>query len=163
MDYRLLGRSGLKVSTVSFGTATFGGVGALAKWGATDAAGARRLLDICLDAGVNTVDTANAYSEGRSEEILGEAMEGRRNRLIVATKVRFPMGGGANDEGLSRLHIVEQCEASLRRLRIDHIDLYQMHQWDGPPRSRRPWGLWTRSSGPARCVMSAPRISRAGI
>jgi aryl-alcohol dehydrogenase-like predicted oxidoreductase len=131
MDYRLLGRSGLKVSTVSFGTATFGGVGALAKWGATDAAGARRLLDICLDAGVNTVDTANAYSEGRSEEILGEAMEGRRNRLIVATKVRFPMGGGANDEGLSRLHIVEQCEASLRRLRIDHIDLYQMHQWDG--------------------------------
>ncbi|MBV9653842.1 MAG: aldo/keto reductase [Acetobacteraceae bacterium] len=131
MEYRLLGRSGLKVSTLAFGTATFGGVGALAKWGATDVAGAARLLDICLESGVNLIDTANAYSEGRSEEILGEALDGRRNRLVVATKVRFPMGGGPNDEGLSRFHIIAQCEASLRRLRTDHVDLYQIHQWDG--------------------------------
>jgi aryl-alcohol dehydrogenase-like predicted oxidoreductase len=97
MEYRLVGRSGLKVSTLSFGTATFGGVGPLAKWGATDIAGARRPLDICLDAGVNLIDSANAYSEGRSEEILGEALEGRRDRLILATKVRFPMSTGPND------------------------------------------------------------------
>lgn len=131
MEYRLLGRSGLKVSTLSFGTATFGGVGALSKWGATGVAEAARLLDLCLDAGVNLVDTANAYSGGRSEEILGEALEGRRERLLVATKVRFRMGDGPNDLGLSRHHIVAQCEASLRRLRTDRIDLYQMHQWDG--------------------------------
>ncbi len=131
MEYRLLGRSGLKVSAFSFGTATFGGVGALGKWGATDVAEAARMLDICLDAGVNLIDTANAYSRGRSEEVLGEAMAGRRERLLVATKVRFRMGDGPNDLGLSRHHIVAQCEASLKRLRTDRIDLYQMHQWDG--------------------------------
>ncbi len=131
MDYRQLGRSGLKVSALAFGTATFGGVGALAKWGSTDTAQASRLLDICLEAGINLIDTANAYSRGRSEEILGEAMAGRRERLLVATKVRFRMGEGANDEGLSRGHIVAQCEASLKRLGTDRIDLYLMHQWDG--------------------------------
>lgn len=131
MEYRQLGRSGLMVSTLSFGTATFGGVGALSKWGATDVNEAARLLDICLDAGINLIDTANAYSQGRSEEILGEAMTGRRERLLVASKVRFRMGEGPNDLGLSRSHIVAQCEASLRRLRTDCIDLYQMHQWDG--------------------------------
>ncbi|WP_158802364.1 MULTISPECIES: aldo/keto reductase [unclassified Acidisoma] len=131
MEYRLLGRSGLKVSTLTFGTATFGGVGDLAKWGSTDVTNARRLLDICIDAGINTVDTANLYSYGKSEEILGEAMEGRRNQLIVATKLGFPMGKGVNDHGLSRFQIIKECEASLKRLRISHIDLYQMHQWDG--------------------------------
>jgi aryl-alcohol dehydrogenase-like predicted oxidoreductase len=131
VEYRLLGRSGLKLSTLTFGTATFGGVGVMAKWGSTDVAEAQRLLDICMEAGVNTVDTANMYSEGRSEEILGEAMGHRRQDLIVATKVRFPMGKGPNDEGLSRRHIIAQCEASLRRLRTDFIDLYQMHEWDG--------------------------------
>ena len=131
MEYRHLGRSGLQVSAYAFGTATFGGVGALGKWGATDVAEASRMLDICLDAGVNLVDTANAYSHGRSEEILGSAMAGRRERLLVATKVRFRMGEGPNELGLSRRHIVAQCEASLRRLRTDRIDLYQMHQWDG--------------------------------
>ena len=94
-------------------------------------AGAQRQLDLCLDAGVNIVDTANVYSKGRSEEILGEAMEGRRHRLLVATKARFPMGAGPNDEGLSRHHLIAECEASLRRLRVDHIDLYQLHEWDG--------------------------------
>ena len=131
MEYRLLGGSGLKVSALAFGTATFGGVGPLAKWGATETAQARRLLDICLEAGINLIDTANAYSRGRSEEILGEAMAGRRERLLVATKVRFRMGEGPNDLGLSRAHVVAQCEASLKRLGTDRIDLYQMHQWDG--------------------------------
>ena len=130
MEYRQLGRSGLKVSALAFGTATFGGVGPLAKWGATETAQARRLLDICLEAGINLIDTANAYSRGRSEEILGEAMAGRRERLLVATKVRFRMGEGPNDLGLSRAHVVAQCEASLKRLGTDRIDLYLLH-WPG--------------------------------
>jgi aryl-alcohol dehydrogenase-like predicted oxidoreductase len=131
VEYRLLGRSGLKVSVLTFGTMTFGGETFFAKTGSTDVAGAQRQLDICIDAGVNIVDTANVYSRGRSEEILGEAMEGRRNRLLVATKARFPMGDGVNDQGLSRHHLIAECEASLRRLRVDHIDLYQLHEWDG--------------------------------
>jgi aryl-alcohol dehydrogenase-like predicted oxidoreductase len=131
MEYRQLGRSGLKVSALSFGTATFGGVGALAKWGAADVAEATRLVDVCLDAGVTLFDTANAYSAGRSEEILGVALGARRRRIVLATKVRFTMGEGPNDKGLSRHHVIAQCEASLRRLGTDWIDLYQMHQWDG--------------------------------
>ncbi|MCB8876624.1 aldo/keto reductase [Acidisoma silvae] len=131
MEYRVLGRSGLKISVLTFGTMTFGGETFFAKTGSTDVSGAQRQLDLCLDAGVNIVDTANVYSRGRSEEILGEAMEGRRNRLLVATKARFPMGEGPNDEGLSRHHLIAECEASLRRLRTDHIDLYQLHEWDG--------------------------------
>ena len=129
MEYRLLGRSGLKVSTVTMGTMTFGGS---AKIGDTDLKGAQRQIDLCLDAGVNLIDTANVYSRGISETIIGEAMEGgRRNRALIATKVRFKMGEGPNDNGLSRWHIVEQAEQSLRRLRTDVIDLYQVHQWDG--------------------------------
>jgi aryl-alcohol dehydrogenase-like predicted oxidoreductase len=95
----------------------------------------RRQLDRCLDAGVNLIDTADVYSGGRSEELLGEALQGRRDRLMLATKVRFPMGAGPNDAGLSRHHIVAACEASLRRLRADHVDVYQVHEWDGetPP------------------------------
>ncbi len=131
MEYRQLGRSGLMVSALAFGTATFGGVGALGKWGATGVDEAARLLDLCLDAGINLIDTADAYSLGRSEEILGAAIRGRRDRLLVATKVRFRMGEGPNDLGLSRHHIVAGCEASLRRLGTDRIDLYQAHQWDG--------------------------------
>ena len=131
MEYRPLGRSGLKVSVLTFGTMTFGGETFFAKTGATDVEGARRQLDLCLDAGVNLVDTANVYSAGRSEEILGEAMAGRRNRLLVATKARFAMGDGPNDQGLSRHHLIAECEASLRRLRVEHIDLYQLHEWDG--------------------------------
>jgi aryl-alcohol dehydrogenase-like predicted oxidoreductase len=110
---------------------TFGGQGNFAKTGAADVAGAARLLDLCLDAGVNLVDTADVYSHGLSEEILGQALAGRRQRLLVATKARFRMGDGPNDAGLSRQHLIAACEASLRRLRVDHIDLYQVHQWDG--------------------------------
>jgi aryl-alcohol dehydrogenase-like predicted oxidoreductase len=130
MQYRQLGASGIKVSTITIGTMTFGAGKML---GETDVKGATRQIDLCLDKGVNIIDTANAYAAGKSEQIIGEvlAKEGRRQRLLVATKVRFPMGKGPNDLGLSRHHIVAQCEASLKRLRADVIDLYQVHQWDG--------------------------------
>jgi len=131
MDYRQLGRSGLRVSALSLGTMTFGGRGSMASVGSTDVAGARRQLDMCLDAGVNLIDTADVYSAGVSEEILGEALEGRRDRLLLATKARMPMGDGPNDAGLSRHHIIAGCEASLRRMKVDHIDLFQVHEWDG--------------------------------
>jgi aryl-alcohol dehydrogenase-like predicted oxidoreductase len=129
MEYRLLGRSGLKVSTLSMGTVTFGNDGV---WGATELAEAQRQIDLCLDRGVNLIDTANVYAGTRSESIIGEALtDGRRNRVVLATKVRFPMGQGPNDQGLSRYHIISQCEASLRRMKTDVIDLYQVHAWDG--------------------------------
>ncbi len=131
MEYRQLGSSGLKVSSLTLGTMTFGGGGKFVNVGATDLQGARRQLDICRDAGVTLIDTADVYSAGRSEEILGEALEGRRDDFLVATKVRFAMGEDPNMEGLSRHHIIGGCEASLRRLRTDHIDLYQVHEWDG--------------------------------
>ena len=113
------------------GTMTFGGRGAFAKTGATDVAGARRQIDMCLDAGVNLIDTANVYSAGPSEEIIGEALAGNARQGPLATKARFPMGDGPNDAGLSRHHLIAACEASLKRLRTDRIDLYQMHEWDG--------------------------------
>jgi aryl-alcohol dehydrogenase-like predicted oxidoreductase len=129
MDYRLLGRSGLKVSSLAIGTATFGGDGL---WGDTDVTEARRQIDLCLDHGVNLVDTANVYSKSVSETIIGEALsDGRRDRVLLATKVRFPTGQGPNDRGLSRWHIMRECENSLKRLKTDVIDLYQVHEWDG--------------------------------
>jgi aryl-alcohol dehydrogenase-like predicted oxidoreductase len=131
MRYRQLGASGLRVSVLSMGTMTFGGTGSFASVGSTDLDTARRQIDRCLAAGVNLIDTANVYSEGRSEEILGQAVEGRREDLLLATKVRMPMGDGPNDAGLSRHHVMAECDASLRRLRTDHIDLYQLHEWDG--------------------------------
>ena len=132
MEYRRLGRSGLFVSSLTLGTMTFGGQGDFGKVvGATDVAGARRQVDMCLEAGVNLFDTADIYSDGRSEEVLGEAIKGRRDDLLLATKVRMPAGEGPNDTGLSRIHIVRQCERSLKRLGTDHIDLYQVHEWDG--------------------------------
>jgi aryl-alcohol dehydrogenase-like predicted oxidoreductase len=131
MEYRQLGRSGLRVSTLTLGTMTFGGRGVFANVGASDVQDARRQIDLCLDRGVNLIDTADVYSDGQSEEIVGEVLEGRRDRVLLATKARMPMGKGPNDAGLSRHHIVRACEASLRRLRTDHIDLYQVHEWDG--------------------------------
>jgi aryl-alcohol dehydrogenase-like predicted oxidoreductase len=131
MDYRQLGRSGLRVSGLCLGTMTFGGRGAFADVGATDVEGARRQIDLCLDAGVTLIDTADVYSDGLSEEILGEALGPKRDQVLLATKARMPMGDGANDAGLSRAHLVKACEASLRRLGTDHIDLYQVHEWDG--------------------------------
>jgi len=131
MEYRQLGASGLRVSALSLGTMTFGGRGKFALVGGTDAKAAAHQLDMVLDAGVNLIDTADVYSDGLAEEVLGEALAGRRDRLLIASKARFPMGEGTNDAGLSRHHLIRACEASLRRLRIDHIDLYQVHSWDG--------------------------------
>jgi aryl-alcohol dehydrogenase-like predicted oxidoreductase len=131
MEYRALGRSGLRVSVLTMGTMTFGGTGAFANVGSTGLDEARRQVDMCLDAGVNLIDTADVYSGGMAEEILGEVLRGRRDRVLVATKVRMGMGPGPNDAGLSRHHVISGCEASLRRLGTDHIDLYQVHEWDG--------------------------------
>jgi aryl-alcohol dehydrogenase-like predicted oxidoreductase len=131
MDYRQLGSNGLRVSALTLGTMTFGGQGNFAKVGSTDIAGARRQIDMCIDAGINLIDTADGYSRGLSEELVGEILEGRRSDVLLSTKVRMKMGDGPNMEGLSRHHVIEGCEASLRRLRTDHIDLYQVHEWDG--------------------------------
>lgn len=131
MRYRVLGHSGLKVSELTLGTMTFGDRDQTVPVSNTPLDGARRVIDVCLDAGVNLIDTADAYAAGRSEEIVGEALVGRRDRVLVATKARFPMGDGPNDQGLSRHHLIRACEASLRRLKTDHIDLYQVHEWDG--------------------------------
>jgi aryl-alcohol dehydrogenase-like predicted oxidoreductase len=132
MEYRQLGNSGLMVSVLAMGTMTFGGKGNFAKVGNVQLNEVRKLIDIVADAGVNLIDTANVYSGGGSEELLGEAMGGKRKPgMLIATKARFAMGQGPNDRGLSRWHLIRECEASLRRLRTDVIDLYQVHQWDG--------------------------------
>jgi aryl-alcohol dehydrogenase-like predicted oxidoreductase len=131
MDYRQLGSSGLRVSALTLGTMTFGGTGNFAAVGSTDVAGATGQIDLCLDRGINFIDTANVYSAGQAEEILGAAIKGRRDSVLLATKARMPMGSGPNDAGLSRHHLIAECEASLRRLGADHIDLYQVHEWDG--------------------------------
>lgn len=132
MEYRHLGASGLQVPVLSFGTATFGGGSDFFKaWGSTQVAEATRLVDMCLDAGVNLFDTANIYSKGLSEEILGKAIEGKRGRLLISTKATFPMGKGPNAYGSSRLHLTEQLEGSLQRLKTDYIDIYHMHGYDG--------------------------------
>jgi aryl-alcohol dehydrogenase-like predicted oxidoreductase len=131
MEHRLLGRSGLKVPVLSLGTGTFGGVGDMfAKWGATDVAEAKRLVDICIDAGLNFFDTADVYSGGASEEILGQAIKGRRDDVLISTKATFTMGKSPNDKGSSRFHLVKALDASLRRLQTDHVDLYFMHAYD---------------------------------
>jgi len=134
MEYRQLGRSGLRVSTLTLGTMTFGGAGGFSAVGATDGDGARRQVDLCLDAGVNLVDTADVYSGGLAEEITGQVIKGRRESLLLSTKVRMSMGQGPNDAGLSRQHIIAGCEASLRRLGTDHVDIYHVHEWDGQTR-----------------------------
>jgi aryl-alcohol dehydrogenase-like predicted oxidoreductase len=131
MEYRPLGNSGLMVSTLSLGTATFGGRDIFSKLGTTDVDGARRQVDLCLEAGVNLFDTANCYSAGLSEEILGQALQGRRDEVIISTKARMAVGPGPNDEGASRYHLIRECEKSLQRLGTDRIDLYQLHEWDG--------------------------------
>ena len=131
MEFRQLGRSGLRVPVLAFGTATFGGGNDFYRaWGSTDVAEAKRLVDLCLDAGVSFFDTANSYSTGMAEEILGAAIAGRRQDIILASKATFPMGPGPNDAGSSRHFLRRACEDSLRRLRTDHIDVYYMHGFD---------------------------------
>lgn len=131
MEYRPLGSSGLMVSPLTLGTMTFGGEGNFANTGNTQVEGARELIAQCRDAGVNLFDTADAYSVGASERILGEALGDAIDDVLIATKVGMPVGDGPNDRGLSRSHILRQCERSLRNLGRDYIDLYQVHSWDG--------------------------------
>jgi aryl-alcohol dehydrogenase-like predicted oxidoreductase len=129
--HKRLGNSGLRVPALSLGTATFGGVGAFFKaWGDTDILGATRLVDACLDHGVSMFDTADVYSAGAAETILGEAIKGRRNRVLISTKATFTTGDGPNDYGSSRQHLIETVEQSLKRLGVDHIDLLQLHGQD---------------------------------
>jgi aryl-alcohol dehydrogenase-like predicted oxidoreductase len=131
VEYRRLGASGLRVPALSFGTGTFGGHGPLfGNWGTTDVAEARRLIDICLDAGVTLFDSADVYSDGASEEILGAAIKGRRDRVLLSTKASLPTGDGPNDAGSSRPRLVAGVDAALRRLDTDHIDLFQLHAFD---------------------------------
>ncbi|SFK98265.1 aldo/keto reductase [Streptomyces pini] len=131
MEYRRLGASGLKVPALSFGAGTFGGRGPLfGAWGDTGVQEARRLVDICLDAGVTMFDTADVYSDGMSEEVLGEAVRGRRDQVIISTKAGLPTGDGPNDAGTSRARLITACENALRRLGTDRIDLFQLHAFD---------------------------------
>ncbi|HEX5538744.1 MAG TPA: aldo/keto reductase [Methylophilaceae bacterium] len=131
MEYRQFGKSGLKVPALSFGTGTFGGTSEFFKrWGETDVKDATRMVDLCLDAGVNFFDTADIYSRGASEEILGQALKGKRDKALISTKATFTMGDGPNDKGSSRHHLIRACEASLKRLGTDYIDVYFMHGFD---------------------------------
>ncbi len=131
MEHRRLGASGLKVSVLSFGAGTFGGEGPLfGEWGHTDAKEARRLVDVALEAGVTMFDTADVYSNGASEEVLGAAIAGRRDKVILSTKTSLPMGDGPNDAGSSRSRLVRATDDALRRLGTDYIDLLQLHAFD---------------------------------
>lgn len=131
MQYKKLGHSGLLVSQFALGTVPFAGKAGFEKTGNVNAAEARRFIDIALDYGVNTVDTADLYSSGGAEEVLGEALGEKRNQIILTSKARSPLSDDPNDSGASRHHLIKACEASLRRLKTDHIDLYQIHNWDG--------------------------------
>ncbi len=131
MEYRRLGHSGLRVPALSFGTATFGGSNDFFKaWGSTDAGGASRLIDVCLDHGVSMFDTADVYSDGMAEEILGQAIRGKRNKVLISTKTTFPMGDGPNDYGSSRQHLMVAVDQALQRLGVETIDLLQLHGQD---------------------------------
>jgi aryl-alcohol dehydrogenase-like predicted oxidoreductase len=136
MEYRQLGASGLTVPLLSFGAATFGGTSEFFKaWGSTDVAEARRMIDLCLDAGVTMFDTADIYSNGASEDVLGEALKGRRDKVLISTKATFRFGSDPNDVGSSRFHLLKTCDEALKRLQTDHIDIFQIHGFDAmtPP------------------------------
>ncbi|MCV7224493.1 aldo/keto reductase [Mycolicibacterium komossense] len=131
MEYRRVGRSGLVVSELSFGAATFGGRGEFfSAWGSTDLAQARAIVEVCLEAGITMFDTADVYSDGASEEVLGAALDGRRDDVVISTKMALPLGGGPTDWGTSRSRLIGGVEKSLRRLRTDRIDLFQLHSYD---------------------------------
>jgi aryl-alcohol dehydrogenase-like predicted oxidoreductase len=131
MEYRSLGHSGLKVSLHTMGTMNFSGEGFFGMAGSLSIKDCQRLVDVAIDSGVNLFDTANVYTTGKSEEALGQVLKGKSTQMLVGTKVRFPMGKGPNEQGNSRWHIMHECEASLKRLGRDHIDIYYLHEWDG--------------------------------
>src|SRR6266852_9738330 len=135
MEYRQLGRSGLNVPVLTLGTGTFAGKGRLSAWGTTDVEEATRLIDICLEHGLTMFDSADIYSNGSAEEVLGHAIKGRRDKVLISTKATFRSGEGANEVGSSRFHLTRAVEGSLRRLGTDHIDLFQLHGYDAktPP------------------------------
>ena len=163
MDYRLLGASGLKVPALSFGTGTFGGSGPLfGAWGNTDVTQARRLIDICLEAGVTLFDTADVYSDGASEAVLGEALKGRRGDALISTKLALPTGDGPNDWGTSRARLIASVEKALTRLQTDHIACCNCTLSMPARRSRRFSRRWTTWCAQASCVMSASPIFPAG-
>jgi len=131
MDQRRLGKSGFIVPVLSLGTGTFGGSNEFFKaWGSTDVAEATRLVDICLDAGLNMFDSADVYSSGAAEKILGQAIKGRRDKVIVSTKATFRSSEGANEVGSSRFHLTRAVEGSLQRLETDYVDIFQLHGFD---------------------------------
>lgn len=132
MEYRTLGNSGIRVSVITLGTMTFGGVNQFSKAGTMGIKEAREALAFCADSGINLLDTANIYSCGKTEELFGEALNGKRpGDMLIASKARMPVGTGPNEEGFSRHHIIKECEKSLKRLKTDVIDIYYMHEWDG--------------------------------
>ncbi|MFY9730872.1 MAG: aldo/keto reductase [Candidatus Acidiferrales bacterium] len=163
MEYRQLGYSGLKVPVLSFGTGTFGGGNEFFRaWGNSDIAEATRLVDICLEAGVNLFDTADVYSRGLAEEILGKAAEGRRDKVLISTKATFRMGDGPNDLGSSRHHLIRSCEASLRRLGTDYIDIYHLHGFDALTPIEETLQTLDQWSAVGRCATSPVLTFPAG-
>ena len=164
MEYRQLGGSGLSVPVLTLGTGTFGGGTDFFKpWGAVGVPEATRLVDVSLDAGLTMFDSADVYSSGQAEEILGKAIAGRRDRVLISTKASFRFGDGPNDVGSSRFHLIRAVEASLRRLGTDYIDLFQLHGFDALTPSRKSSGPSTTSCARGRSATSARRISPAGI
>ena len=157
MDYRQLGSSDLRVSVLSFGTATFGGTGPLfGAWGRSDEAEARRLVDICLDAGVTLFDTADVYSNGASETVLGAAIRGRRDQVLISTKTALPMGDEPGDWGASRARLIRAVDESLRRLGTEHIDLFQLHAFDASTPTEELMGTLDM-------LISAGKLRYAGV
>jgi aryl-alcohol dehydrogenase-like predicted oxidoreductase len=157
MDYRQLGASGLRVPALSFGAATFGGTGPLfGAWGRTDEAEARRMVDLCLDAGVTLFDTADVYSDGASETVLGSAIKGRRDAVLLSTKTGLPLGDGPQDWGASRSRLIRAVEESLRRLGTDHIDILQLHAFDASTPAEEVMGTLAM-------LIAAGKVRYAGI
>ena len=157
MDYRQLGSSGLRVPVLSFGTATFGGTGPLfGAWGRSDETEARRLVDVCLEAGVTLFDSADVYSNGASESVLGAAIKGQRDRVLISTKTGLPMGDGPQDWGASRSRLIRAVEDSLRRLGTDYIDLLQLHAFDASTPTEEVMGTLDM-------LIAAGKIRYAGV
>lgn len=163
MEYRQLGRSGFKVPVLSFGTGTFGGSNPFFKaWGDTDVKEATRLVDICLEAGLTMFDSADIYSDGAAEEILGGAIKGRRDKVLISTKATFRSGKGPNDVGSSRYHLIDACHAALKRLGTDYIDLFQLHGFDATTPVEETLSTLDDLVRAERFATSACRTSPAG-